>query len=251
MNSDSNMKKIRFWKDISSDPNSPQVLVYRTDLLTKARRKELISNRAAYICSLAQGKEVLDIGVVDHFGGSSDRTDWLHGKICLYAKTCLGVDILEDDVRALQYKGYNVIVWDITREPLSQTFDLIVIGDVIEHLGNPLDFFSNAAKMLSSGGRIVLTTPNPWYANVIIKNLFAGNPFTDSADHLVWFDAGTLCELAARSGLVLDRYAGVMANWSSIRSALFLRSASILINLGIRSEVFAKTIIYEFILAGG
>ena len=126
-----------------------------------------------------------------------------------------------------------------------------MIGDVIEHLGNPFAFFSNATKMLNSGGRIVLTAPNPWYSNVIVKNVFEGNPFTDSADHVAWFDAGTFCELAARSGLMLDRYAGVMANWSSIRSALFLRLAPILINLGIRSEVFAKTIIYEFILAGG
>ena len=239
------------WKDISADPNSSQVLLYRSELLAKARRKELISDRAAYICSLAKGKEVLDIGVVEHFGGSSNRADWLHGQICKHAKTCLGIDILEDEIRVLQNKGYNVVVWDITGAPLPQIFDLIVIGDVIEHLGNPFAFFSNATKMLNSGGRIVLTAPNPWYANVIVKNVFEGNPFTDSADHVAWFDAGTFCELAARSGFMLDRYAGVMANWSSIRSALFLRLAPILISLGIRSEVFAKTIIYEFILAGG
>jgi 2-polyprenyl-3-methyl-5-hydroxy-6-metoxy-1,4-benzoquinol methylase len=249
MNSDSNKKKIGRWKDISSDPNSSQVLVNRIELLAKARRKELISNRAAYICGLAKGKEVLDIGVVDHCSGSSNREDWLHGKICSYAKTCLGIDILEEEIRVLRDKGYNVIVWDISCEPLSQIFDLIVIGDVIEHLGNPLGFFSNVKKMLNSGGRIVLTTPNPWYANVIIKNLFKGKPFTDSADHVAWFDAGTFCELAARSGLVLERYAGVMANRSSVRSALFFRLAPILIRLGLRSEVFAKTMIYEFVLA--
>ena len=159
MNSDSNMKKIRFWQDISSDPNSSQVLVYRTELLAKARRKELISNRAAYICGLAKGKEVLDIGVVDHCSGSSNREDWLHGKICSYAKTCLGIDILEEEIRVLRDKGYNVIVWDISCEPLSQIFDLIVIGDVIEHLGNPLGFFSNVWKNAQLRGKNCIDHP--------------------------------------------------------------------------------------------
>lgn len=237
------------WNEISSDPNSPEVLEFRIVTLAMARRGELIPDRTAYLCSLADGKNVLDIGVVEHFSASSERDEWLHGQLCKHAGSCLGMDILEKEVQELCDKGYDAVVWDVTKKPLSRKFDLIVIGDVIEHLGNPSALFANTKEMLAPGGRIALATPNPWYANAILKNLFGGKPFTDSVDHVAWFDAGTLCELAARNGLHLDCYAGVMAKKSSTARSRFLFSISpLLIKLGIRPEFFAKTMVYEFVL---
>jgi 2-polyprenyl-3-methyl-5-hydroxy-6-metoxy-1,4-benzoquinol methylase len=244
-------KTFKNWDEISSDPNSPDVLDYRIRTLAGMRNRKLISDRTAYLCRLAEGKNVLDIGVVEHFIASSEREEWLHGRLCKHAARCLGMDVLEKDVQELRTKGYHVIAWDVTKEPLASKFELIVVGDVIEHLGNPHALFSNAGKMLAPGGRLALTTPNPWYANAVIKNVFEGNPFTDSADHVAWFDAGTLCELAARNGLHLDRYAGVLMapKASTARAALFFRLSPFLIKLGIRPEFFAKTMIYEFVLS--
>ena len=72
-------------------------------------------------------------------------------------------------------------------------------------------------------------------------------PFTDSADHVAWYDSGTLCELASRNGLALKHYCGVRSDKSgSLKFALFFKIHSLLIMLVIRPEVFAKTMIYEF-----
>lgn len=80
--------------------------------------------------------------------------------------------------------------------------------------------------------------------------MFEGLPFTDSADHAAWFDAGTLFELASRNGLALKHYYGVRADKSgNFNSALFFKMASLFIKIGIRPEVFAKTMIYEFALS--
>jgi 2-polyprenyl-3-methyl-5-hydroxy-6-metoxy-1,4-benzoquinol methylase len=237
------------WKKISPNPNSLEALHFRTNTLVKARRRGLIADRISYICELASGKNVLDIGVVDHFTTSCESVGWLHEHLCNCALSCLGVDILGDEIRLLHDKGYNVLAWDITRGPIAGTFELIVIGDVVEHLGNPSALFSSVARMLSPNGRIILTTPNPWYANAIVKNLFEGKPFTDNADHIAWFDAGTLCELAARNGLHLDCYAGVMTTKASTtRASLFFTLSPFLIKLGFRPEFFAKTMVYEFVL---
>lgn len=239
------------WTEISCNPNSAEVLAFRIRALAMARYGKLIPDRIAYLCHKASGKSVLDIGVVEHFSGSSENDEWLHGKLCQHAGSCLGVDILEKEVQELRNKGYDVVVWDVTDKALPRKFDLIVIGDVIEHLGNPSALFTNTREMLATTGRIILTTPNPWYANAVLKNVFEGKPFTDSVDHVAWFDAGTLCELAARNGLHLDCYAGVMAGaTSSIRSRLLFKIAPLLMKLGIRREVFAKTMVYEFVLAG-
>lgn len=150
----------------------------------------------------------------------------------------------------LREQGFNIQLHDITESPLDQKFELIIVGDVVEHLDNPAALFRNVAAMLEKSGRLLISTPNPFYANAILKNVFEGQPFTDSADHVAWFDAGTLCELASRNGLVLKRYFGVKAERStSVKSALFFKMASLLIKIGIRPEVFAKTMIYEFATA--
>lgn len=236
------------WSEISSDPNCPEVLSYRTEELARARRPQLIDNRIAHIRHTVAGKKVLDIGVVEHFRASSDADTWLHKHVREAAASCLGVDILEDEVKSLVARGYNVVAHDITTSALNERFDVIVVGDVIEHLNNPSSLFKHAAQMLNPGGRLLISTPNPWYANAILKNLFDGKPFTDSADHVAWFDAGTLCELAHRFGLALDRYAGVKADASPTwRSGMFMKLAPVLTGLlGLRPEVFAKTMIFEF-----
>lgn len=237
------------WSEISADPNSSEVLDFRAINLAIARSRQLIPDRIAYLCNLASEKNVLDIGIVEHFSASSDRKSWLHGELCKYASTCLGVDILEKEIQALCDKGYKAIVWDATKFPLSQKFDLIVIGDVIEHVGNPSALFANVSEMLNPGGRIVVTTPNPWYANAIFKNIFEGRPFTDSVDHVAWFDPGTLYEISARNGLILDKYSGVMTKKSlSTKSRFFFSIAPFLLKIGIRQEFFAKTMLYEFVL---
>lgn len=45
--------------------------------------------------------------------------------------------------------------------PVDQIFDRVVSLAVIEHMADPLGFLSQLAGFAKSGGRIVLTTPNP------------------------------------------------------------------------------------------
>jgi 2-polyprenyl-3-methyl-5-hydroxy-6-metoxy-1,4-benzoquinol methylase len=154
---------------------------------------------------------------------------------------------MKKEVKLLKQEGFNLQVLDVTKNTLLQKFDLVVCGEIIEHVGNPLALFENVCKMLKDDGIFVLSTPNPWYANVVLKNTFRSLPFTESADHVAWFDSGTLCELASRSGLQLDKYSGVKANrTSTIRSKLFFLFSPLLIKIGIKQEFFAKTIVYEF-----
>jgi hypothetical protein len=121
------------------------------------------------------------------------------------------------------------------------------MGELIEHTAAPGALLRNAASMLESDGMLVLTTPNPWFVNVLVKNLFASEPFTDSADHVAWYDASTLCEIGQRYGLKLSRYAGVQSNSPrSVPGRIFFALAPALIALGANPFLFAKTIIYEF-----
>lgn len=241
---------MRRWHDVTGDPNSPEARAYRHEQLQKARADDLIYDRPAYLAELVRGKALLDVGVVDHTVGSANNAHWLHRRLRDSAASCLGVDILEHDVAELTKMGFNVVVADITREPLPHKFEIITCGEVIEHLDRPGDLFRNAREMLHPGGRLVLSTPNPWFVNVLLKNIRDGLAFVESVDHVAWFDPGTLCELAERQGFELQRFTGVGVSGrrKGLAGVLFAMQP-LLVQLGIRREIFAPTLIYEFVLS--
>jgi len=239
------------WQEISNDPNAREVMDMRRAAIAKARTGELICDRVAYLCQLAAGKSVLDIGVVEHTREAAEGPGWLHGHLCRHARSCLGVDILESEVEHLKTRGYEVICADITQSPLPLAFDVIIGGEVLEHLNSPGMFMRNCAAMLAPGGRLAITVPNPWYANVIVKSCRNRATFVDNADHVGWHDASTLCELGLRHGLRLDRFAGIgISHPKTTRAKIFFRGLKpVLIRLGFAPELFSKSIIYEFVQA--
>ncbi len=235
------------WRGLSLDPNAAETAAVRQQILEEARGGELIRDRVSHVCSLARGKSVLDVGCVEHSMAATTGADWLHGQLARTADRCVGVDILEDEIQQLIAAGYEVQCHDLLVSPLPETFDLVVCGELIEHLGSPLRLFESVAEMLNPGGLAVLTTPNPWYANVILKNILGRSVFVDSADHVAWYEPAVLLELARRAGLRLSFFAGVqVASPPSLLSRAFFLLGPILRALGVRREAFAKTIIYHF-----
>jgi SAM-dependent methyltransferase len=239
---------MRPWRSYSPDPNAPEVLRLRTEAVRKARAGRFIPNRVEYLCSLATGKSVLDIGVVEHTSGAAENPGWLHGNLNKAAAKCVGVDVLENELTTLRAKGYNVICTDVTREPLPEKFDEIIAGEVLEHLDAPGRFMANCATMLKPGGRLVISAPNPWYANVVLKHLWHRSNFVDSADHVAWYDASVLYELGQRHGLQLDRFSPIGGvHTRTLRGKIFFLLLPLLLSIGLSPELFAKSIIYEFV----
>jgi SAM-dependent methyltransferase len=139
----------------------------------------------------------------------------------------------------------------LTKEPLSDKFDVIIAGEVLEHLDAPGYLFANLAKMLNDGGKLIISVPNPWYINVILKTIFEGPPYVDNVDHVSWFDPCTISELGIRHGLRLESFFGIFNSKGLGRSypaKIFFASVPLLIKFGFRPEIFAKTIIYEFVV---
>jgi 2-polyprenyl-3-methyl-5-hydroxy-6-metoxy-1,4-benzoquinol methylase len=236
------------WRDLSSDPNDPKVMELRRVAISKARMENAVGDRVSYLCDLVRGKSVLDIGVVEHTRDAAASRDWLHGHLKRHAARCLGVDVLEAEVEYLRGQGYEVIFADITRSPLPEKFDVIIGGEVLEHLDAPGMFMKNCAAMLDHGGRLAVTVPNPWYINAIVKNCFRRYTFVDSADHVAWYDPSTLFELGQRHGFELERFTGIAAHGAkTFRARLFMFLGPLLIRMGLAPQLFAKSTIYEFV----
>lgn len=241
------MSTVNSWNEISWDPNATAVVRWRNEQLEKAHQPP-IDHRLTYLHGLAKGKKVLDVGVVEHDAVNEQTDTWLHKHLVDAADSVLGVDILADGVKALQERGYNVVLHDLSASPLDDTFDLVIAGELIEHLGSPQGMLDNLAKMLTPTGRIVLTTPNPYMIHRTWKQLRGF--FPDSVDHVTLLGPSNIAELATRSGLDLVSWRGIrlrdLAGW---KNKVTSGGRKALIKGGCAPEIACDSLIYELALA--
>jgi SAM-dependent methyltransferase len=229
------------------DPNAPSFLTDRSDGIRQASRP-LIKDRGRFLAVRVKSRDVLDIGCVNHSAETSSREDWLHATLAQHAHSCLGIDILENDIKALAAKGYAVQVWDVTKEPLPLTFDVIVCGELIEHISNPGGLFGNCKVMLRPGGCLYISTPNPWYINYLLKTVFSRRPIVENVDHVAWYEPCVLTELASRYGFRLQQFYGIQVTQTNTwKASVFFSFVPFMRAFGFRQEIFAKSILYEFV----
>jgi SAM-dependent methyltransferase len=142
---------------------------------------------------------VLDLGCVCH-DLNQTAVPWLHGFLSSRAREVQGVDLVADDVARMNQQGYRAVVGDVQTLQLGERFDLVVAGDIIEHLDAPGAMLQRAADHLADDGMLLVTTPNPItllrYLRVFLKGKAGANK-----QHTCWFTAKVLGQLADRNGL--------------------------------------------------
>ena len=103
---------------------------------------------------------VLDIGAGEHDPAYYNPEKWEHGIIEKVAASNLGVDINPGVCDYYKKMGFNFICIDATSDAdLGKCFDAVFIGDVIEHVNNPVALLQFAK--LSSCSRWTHPCDNP------------------------------------------------------------------------------------------
>lgn len=177
-------------------------------------RAASVVEKGDFIQDMCRGKVVLDMGCVCHDEVFYNRDDWLHARIKSVTRELLGVDYLESDIKKLQQKGFNVICADVTRKiDITKKFDVIVAGDLIEHLVNFEGFFENLTSLLAPGGMVILSTPNPFYASefhyVSFKRSYLINP-----EHTCWIDPLAMKQLVSRFNFNISEIHFIKDSWA-------------------------------------
>lgn len=150
------------WTSLTRDPVDSAVRFKMKEWLLSTRRSLPSNNYDAFLVGQIKDKSVLDIGVCEHTAERIDSPKWKHRLIRENASRCVGVDIIQDLVEDLVSKGFDVRCEDATSDSfLGETFDIVHIGDVIEHVPNPQRLLQFGARHLNKGGRIIVRTPNP------------------------------------------------------------------------------------------
>lgn len=231
------------WTEISRNPISADVEAYLLENLSTAYKGRFASYRDV-IEKFTKNKTVLDIGVVEHSREFIERPQWKHRIISQHAKRAVGCDILEFEVEYIRQLGFDIHLVDATSESdLGERFELVYIGDVIEHVPNAVQLMQFATRHLEEDGNIVVTTPCPfWYRN--IAKLLSNKSLSPNADHICWITPANALEIGRRANLRLENYYLVqnLGHDGFSRALHRLRTA---IGLG-DSELFAWGYVYVF-----
>jgi 2-polyprenyl-3-methyl-5-hydroxy-6-metoxy-1,4-benzoquinol methylase len=230
------------WSKISNNPISNDVLNYLETKMRGLRRSSQVGI-VELIENLVRNKRLLDIGVVEHSVDFIERAGWRHKQLSDVAAYALGIDILEKEVSILKEKGYNVRFCDATSdEYLNESFDVVHIGDVIEHVNDPSLLLGFAKRHLSDNGYIIVTTPCPFWWRNILSSMKYGT-FIGNADHISWITPINALELANRSNLQLVEYHTIETGGKNMFRRLFIKIVESIFG---PNELFCWTYVYIY-----
>jgi len=105
---------------------------------------------------------------------------------------------------------------------LNRKFEVVVAGDVLEHVSNQGLFLDNIAHHLEPDGELILTTPNAKWLTVLFK---------PNATHTLWHDMYTLQTLLNRHKFHIDEWFYYYGNKKSYPwwQKLFVKRQSIFV----------------------
>jgi len=116
----------------------------------------------------------LDIGSIGNYDDS------LYYQLKPFCKSMTGTDIRQSEDK-------DIIQADMQTHNLNKKFDVIIAGDVIEHLDNQGLFIENMKRHLKENGKLIITTPNFRSLNPFLKFMSKG-----FKTHTLWHDKETI-----------------------------------------------------------
>jgi SAM-dependent methyltransferase len=169
-------------------------------------------DRFEAIIDTSRGKRVAHIGFVDERQMQAKQAEgvWLHARLADVASSLVGLDNAEEGVAWARERGYEAYVVDAqsadaVRELELEPFDVVVAGEVIEHLDQPGPFLQAMRALGAPDAVLVVTTPNAYRVLNFIAPL-SGFELVHQ-DHTAWHSPQTLRTLLTRNGWLVDEIA--------------------------------------------
>lgn len=201
---------------MATGTRSGNVIIGQTVWPDKIAPQRLCADRVTPVVELAKGRRVLNIGCCGSDALASPLT--VHRRIAREASYCVGVDVYEAGVEKMRADGERVFLANGESFDLDEKdFDLVVLGDIIEHVSNPGLVLDNSNRHLKDGGSLVVSTPTPFALPLMLRIIRRGS-FQVNSEHVTWFDPVMLTCLLARSGFEAEQ-----VFWTEASNRLALR----------------------------
>ena len=170
-------------------------------------------DRVGYILNAARGRRTVHVGFVDsgcwEYHDQFDR--WLHAHLDGVATELVGLDLDELGVAEALRRGYEAHQVDCSDAKAVAALgidpaEVIIAGEIIEHLDNSGDFLDGLHSLTEAGGTLVVTTPNSSGLMNAVSAALAGYE-VNHPDHVTLYSCFTLCNLLERHGWAVDEVA--------------------------------------------
>lgn len=167
-------------------------------------------NRDEFLLDYCRGKDVVHLGCC---GSPYCQERYLkgnlfHTKLMETARETIGIDIDEQSINFLKNVGIdNLIVDDVENLNnilIDKNYNIILAGEIIEHLENPGLFLKAFNKLADKNTELIITTINTPTLKSFIRAL--GKKEMVHHDHVCYYSIRTLSQLLNRFNIVITKY---------------------------------------------
>jgi SAM-dependent methyltransferase len=192
--------------------------------------KAPLVDRISYLTGLARGRRVIHVGFVDTGCQTmqAEAGTWLHGHLDEVSSSLVGIDVNEVGVAEATAAGFEAYAADC-RDPEAllalgvAPAQLVIAGEVIEHLDDPGAFLGGLQALVAPGGQLVVTTPNAYGLFNVLASLARRE--INHPDHVMMFTWRTLTNLASRHG------------WEPVETRVYVPSVKDLSGVGLTARL--------------
>jgi len=168
-------------------------------------QQSLSGKYAKVACKLSPRSSILEVGC---------NTGYFSRFLIDSGYKVLGVERDEEAAKAARERGVPLNFSDIedpeTLSSIEDTFDVVLLMDVLEHLRNPIEVLKKLKIVLNKNGKILITGPNVAYWS-IRKDLLLGRwNYKDAGildrNHLHFYTASTWKSLVEEGGYEITAF---------------------------------------------
>jgi len=173
-------------------------------------------HRVDFIKKISEGKKVLHLGCTNSpFTNESIKNEMLlHHDLKKVAKELHGFDYDAEGLEIFKQIGEENIHWaDLEKledVALDETFDVIIAGEMIEHLSNPGLFLRGIQRFMNEETSLVITTINAYSGMRFFTYGLRGKGGANEPvhpDHVAYYSYKTLNLVIERENLQIKEFA--------------------------------------------
>lgn len=183
---------------------------------TKTQQKFPLVQRIEYLKELCRGKKVLHLGCADYpyTEMAIKNKTHLHFELMDIARELYGFDYDQPGIDILAAHGvrnlYRADLEKLEDVPLDERFEVIIAGEMIEHLSNPGLFLQGIKRFMNPNSNLIITTINAYGGFRFFVYGMKGKGGSNEPvhpDHVAYYSYSTLQLVVNRANLKVNKFA--------------------------------------------
>jgi 2-polyprenyl-3-methyl-5-hydroxy-6-metoxy-1,4-benzoquinol methylase len=177
------------------------------------QQRKLSANMVAKVAQYVRAGSWLDVG----FGNGSllfTAEEWGFRPV--------GIDLRQSTVAAMQRLGFEAHCVDMKSFGKDESFDVLSMADVLEHMPYPRDGLAAARRLLRRGGILLVSMPNYNCPAWRLLDANDRNPYWGELEHFHNFSRQRLYALMKDMGFTVVQY-GISERYMICMEVIFRR----------------------------